>query len=229
MVDKIKDISSFDTTIDLIRINKIGGKINEYIQKLKNKYEFLIKPEIKKLTKDKIHKPAEIISKFEKLIFGQEKNINFLKENISKLRIRSSSYNELLKLCKDNAYKDMKDFIFKQYLNNIKNIDSIITLIVSLGKEDEENFLKELMKKCNFTKEEFYKSEENNRLDLLCELYKKNKLGKVKGDIQTTLKSIFEDLEHEEINKKALQTFFDNKEEVIKKRLKLIKLTMGNF
>ena len=54
MVDKIKDISSFDTTIDLIRINKIGGKINEYIQKLKNKYEFLIKPEIKKLTKDKI-------------------------------------------------------------------------------------------------------------------------------------------------------------------------------
>ena len=123
----------------------------------------------------------------------------------------------------------MKDFIFKQYLNNINNIDSIITLIISLGKEDEENFLKELMKKCNFTKEEFYKSEENNRLDLLCELYKKNKLGKVKGDIQTTLKSIFEDLEHEEINKKTLQTFFDNKEEVIKKRLELIKLTMGNF
>ena len=66
-------------------------------------------------------------------------------------------------------------------------------------------------------------------MDLLCELYKKNKLGKVKGDIQTTLKSIFEDLEHEEINKKTLQTFFDNKEEVIKKRLELKKLTMGNF
>ena len=77
MVDKIKDISSFDTTIDLIRINKIGGKINEYIQKLKNKDEFLIKLEIEKLTKDKIHKPAEIIAKFEKLIFGQEKHINF--------------------------------------------------------------------------------------------------------------------------------------------------------
>ena len=46
----------------------------------------------------------------------------------------------------------MKEFIFKQYLNNINNIDSIITLIISLEKEDEENFLKELMKKIQFYK-----------------------------------------------------------------------------
>ena len=46
MVWKIEDISSFDTVIDLIRIDKIGDKANEYIQKLKNKYETTIKPEL---------------------------------------------------------------------------------------------------------------------------------------------------------------------------------------
>jgi hypothetical protein len=229
MVNKIKEISSFDTTIDLIRIDKIGGKVKEYMQKLKNKYEILIKPELEKLTKDKLQKPVEIIAKFEKLIFEQENNIEFLRKNISKLRIRSSIYNELMKLCKDDTYKEMKDFIYKQYLNNIKNIDSIITLIDSLGEKDKSNFLKELMKKCKFTKDEFYSAEENNKLDLLCELYEKNKLGKITGDIETTLKDIFVDLEHEEINKKTLQKFFENKEEIIKKRLGLIKLTMGNF
>jgi hypothetical protein len=41
------------------------------MQKLKNKYEILIKPELEKLTKDKLQKPVEIIAKFEKLIFEQ--------------------------------------------------------------------------------------------------------------------------------------------------------------
>ena len=171
----------------------------------------------------------EIIAKFEKLIFEKEKNINFLRDNINKLKIHSSIYNELMKLCKEDEYKDMKDFIFKQYLNNIKNIGNIIILIDSLGQKDKENFLKELMKKCKFTKNEFYQSEENNRIDLLCALYENKKLEKISGDIETTLNYIIEDLEHEEINKKTLQEFFENKEEVIKKRLGLIKLKMGNF
>ena len=229
MVNKIKDISSFDTTMDLIRINKIGEKVSEYIQKLKNKFELLIKPELDNLAKDKLKRPVEIIAKFEKLIFEKEKNINFLRDNINKLKIHSSIYNELMKLCKEDEYKDMKDFIFKQYLNNIKNIGNIIILIDSLGQRDKENFLKELMKKCKFTKNEFYQSEENNRIDLLCALYENKKLEKISGDIETTLNYIIEDLEHEEINKKTLQEFFENKEEVIKKRLGLIKLKMGNF
>jgi hypothetical protein len=116
----------------------------------------------------------------------------------------------------------MKDFIFKQYLNNIKNVDSIIILIDSLGEKDKINFLKELMKKCKFTKDKFYKRKENNKINLLCSL--KNKLEKLSPEIETTLSEIFEDLENQEINKKKLEEFFENKEEVIKKRLELIKL-----
>ena len=202
MVNKIKDISSFDTTLDLIRVDKIGEKVTEYIQKLKNKYEILIKPEVEKLT-GKLKRPTEIIAKFEKLIFEQENNIDFLKDNITKLRFRYLIYNELIKICNDDKYKIMKDFIYKQYLNNINNIDSIIILIDSLGENDKDNFLKELMKKCKFTKDEFYKPEENNKINLLCAL--KNKLKKISPDIENTLTEIFKDLDQEEIHKKKLE------------------------
>ena len=229
MVNKIVDISSFDTVIDLIRIDKIGGKANEYIQKLKNKYERLLKFELESLTTNRIQKPAEIIAKFEKLIFEQEKNIEFLKEDISKLSIRFFIYNELMKLCKDDLYKDMKDFIFIQYINYTKNIENIISLIDSFGEKDKINFLKELMKKCKFTKDEFYKAEENNKINLLYLLYKKNKLEKISPEIETTLTEIFEDLDGGKIKKKKLEEFFENKEEVIKKRLELIKLNRYFF
>ena len=212
MVNKIKDISSFDTTIDLIRVDEIGKSVTEYIQKLKNKYEILIKQEVEKLSGNKLKRPTEIIAKFEKLIFEQENNIDFLKDNINKLRIRYLIYNELIKICNEDKYKIMKDFIYKQYLNNIKNIDSIIILIDSLGKKDKDNFLKELMKKCKFTKDEFYKPEENNKINLLCALYEKEKLTQVKGDISTILGQITTDIDKQEIEKKKLEEFFQNKE-----------------
>ena len=44
MVNKIKDISSFDTVMDLIRVDRIKNKVKEYLEKLKNKYELVIKP-----------------------------------------------------------------------------------------------------------------------------------------------------------------------------------------
>ena len=104
MVNKIKDISSFDTTIDLIRVDEIGKSVTEYIQKLKNKYEILIKQEVEKLSGNKLKRPTEIIAKFEKLIFEQENNID-LKDNINKLRIRYLIYNELIKICNEDKYK----------------------------------------------------------------------------------------------------------------------------
>ena len=144
MINKIKDISSFDTIIDLIRVDKIEEKAKEYLEKLKNKYELIVKPEIEKLSDDKLKRPVEIIAKFEKLIFEQENNKDFLENNINKLKICPLIYNQI---CKDDKYNVMKEFIYKQFLNNIKNIDSIIALIDSLEKKDKENFLEELMKK----------------------------------------------------------------------------------
>ena len=206
-MDILKDISSFDTIIDLIQINKCR-KVNEYIRKLKNKYEIIIKPEIEQISKDKLKKPVEIIAKFAKLIFEQEGDINFLLVDVNKLSIRYLIYNELIKLCKGDKYKIMKDYIFSRYLNNIKNIDNIIIFIDNLEKNDKEKFLKELMKKRKFAKDEFYKAEENDKINLLCALYENKKLERIPPEIETTLNEIFEDLDHEIINKKKIRRIF---------------------
>ena len=72
MVNKITDISSFDTVMDLISVGEIKEKIKEYLEKLKNKYELVVKTEIEKLSGDKVKKAQKIIAKFEKLIFDKK-------------------------------------------------------------------------------------------------------------------------------------------------------------
>ena len=224
MINKIKDLSSFDTVMNLIRIEKIQDKVKEYIEKLKNKYEIIIKSEIENLNAKKLKEPVEIIAKFVKLIFDIENNNNFLKEHIDKLMINFTIYNQLIIICNDDKYKDMKEFIYNKFLNNIEQIDSIITLIDSLKQKDKENFLKQIMKKCKFIKDEYYSTAENKKINLMCALYEKKKLTEVKGDIATVLAQITNDIDKLEIEKKKLDEFFQNKEEIIFKRLGLIKL-----
>ena len=229
MINKIKDLSSFDTVMNLIRIEKIQDKVKEYIEKLKNKYEIIIKSEIENLNAKKLKEPVEIIAKFVKLIFDIENNNNFLKEHIDKLMINFTIYNQLIIICNDDKYKDMKEFIYNKFLNNIEQIDSIITLIDSLKQKDKENFLKQIMKKCKFIKDEYYSTAENKKINLMCALYEKKKLTEVKGDIATVLAQITNDIDKLEIEKKKLDEFFQNKEEIIFKRLGLIKLVMEHF
>ena len=229
MVNKITDISSFDTVIDLIAVDKIKEKVDYYIEKLKNKYEKTVKTELKKLTDIKQKKSAEIIAKFEKLIFEQENNCNFLRNSISKLEMCPLIYIQLIIKCKDNKYRKMKEFIYQEFLNNINIIDSIISLIDSLESNDKNNFLKELMKKCRFTSDEFYSKKDNNKINLLYELYKNKKIQKISADIKSTLENIFKDIDEQEIDKNKLEEFFKNPEEVIKKRLELVKLYFDKF
>ena len=77
IVNKITNISSIDTTIDLIRVDRIKEKVNEYLEKLKDKYDRNIKNKINNLGKDIPEKPVEITTKFVKLIFDHEDNCNF--------------------------------------------------------------------------------------------------------------------------------------------------------
>jgi hypothetical protein len=177
-------------------------------------------------------KPVEIIDKFEKLIFEHEQdNCDFLEQKINKLKISYLVNNQLMRICKDDKYKKMKEFIFKIFLsnNNVKNVKSIIDLIDSLEKSDKDAFFKELMKKCKFKKDEFYSTEENNKINLLCELYKEKKLEKISGEIQTTLDEIIIDIDKGEIERKKIEEFLKNKEEIVKKRLGLIKIRFDGF
>ena len=227
--NKINDISSFGTVLELIRIDKIKEKVAEFIEKLKYKYELVFKPEFEKLKENRLKKPIEIIAKFEKLIFDHEDNTDFLEKNISKLKSCFLIYNRLMIICKGDKYKKMKDYIIKQYLENIENIDNIIALIDSLEKNDKENFLKELFTKCEFTRDEFYSTEDNKKINLLYALYDHKKIKKVSGNIETILNEITNDIDKEEIERKKIEEFFCNSEKVIKRRLELIKLVFNNF
>ena len=234
MISKIKSISNFGTVLELINIKKIS-KVNEFYNLLKDKYENVIKIQIDSLTGEQLDEAIKIISKFVDIIFLHEKNCNFIEQKINKLdkNISHLIYNELIKRCKGEIYKPMKELIYQKFLNKLDNIDNIIILIDSLGKQDKKIFLEELMKKCLFTKEEFYSNCENSKIFLLCELNEKEKLQLTDedinyGDIERIITQIRKDLEGE-IGIKKLEEFLDIKKDTLLKRLGLLKLILRDF
>ena len=154
-------------------------------------------------------------------------------------------------------FKDLKNYIFDEFVKKIEsndNIDNIIKLIDCIeGKQNvkdsneqtEENnkkknervdilneFLKKLIEKNLFTKEEFFSSKPNIKISLLSALYEK---GKIKPNdeeyyekIIKLLQEIRGDIEGK-IKKKKLEEFLKVNESLIHKRLSLIKLILEGF
>ena len=138
----------------------------------------------------------------------------------------------------------MKEYIYDIFLNKLDDIDNIIKLIDSLSKEDRKDFLVELMKKWEFTKEEFYSNFENKKIKLLCCLNEKGKLKFEYNDkIVIILDDIRNDLETGSILKKQLEKFLilnknnkkleikkeEEEEKIIIQKLDLIKLILVNY
>ena len=88
------------------------------------------------------------------------------------------------------------------------------------------------MKRCNFTKEEFYSNIENEKIALLCELNEKGKLKNIceenLNDIEKTIDKVHKDLEGE-IQIKKLEEFLRNKDKQVIKRLGLINIILPDF
>ena len=49
IINKVTNISSFDTIMYLIRVDKIKENVNDYIHKLKDKFEIITKNEIERI------------------------------------------------------------------------------------------------------------------------------------------------------------------------------------
>ena len=217
ILSKIEDISTFGTIMELITVNRLEKKRKDYYNLLKEKYELIIKNQIKKLEGKELDEAVKILSEFISRIFLEEGNNDFLEERIGQLddKVKSLIYNELMKKYNDKKYEKMKQYIFFIFLNKLDDIDNIIKLIDSLSIDDRQEFLRELMKKCEFEKEEFYSNSENKKIKLLCYLNDKGKLDiKYNDKIETILDDIRNDLgEALLISKKKLEVFLNLKEE----------------
>ena len=206
----------------VINIEFIQKRKNVYYNLLKEKYELIIKNKTKSLEGEELNKAVKILSKFISRIFLEEDNIIFLDEKISKLddKIKSLIYKELIETYNDKKYEKMKQYIYDIFLNKLDDIDNIIKFMDNLKDEHKKEFLEKLMKKCEFTKEEFYSNSENKKIKLLYYLNEKGKLEiGYNYKIENTLDDIRNDLKIEKssINKKKLEQFLslNNEEEEI--------------
>ena len=165
----------------------------------------------------------------------ENKNLNFIKRSkLNKITVvyekdkgKIKSFGE--KFIENNKGKG---YIYQKFLNELENINDIIKLPDDLENEDKKEFFRELMENCQFTKEEFYSNNKNEKIELLCELNDKGRL-KIDeenfiGNIEQTLRQIFKDLEGD-ITIKNLEEFLGNEEKQAIKRLKLINIIMNDF
>ena len=248
IISKINSTNKFGIIMDLINIDSIrdrsegdnrNKKDKEYFYLLKQKYEQIIKKEIETLKDAKLKDAIKIVAKFIILLFNnddQKKTIEFLKNSIDKeKRISPLVYTELMINCQDDKYELMKDYIYKKFASNLLNINDIIKLIDSLTVTENKNkFLKELMEKCKFYKEEFYSNSSNNKIEILCELFEKGKINSLNREninfniIEEELDKIKKELDGD-ITKQELEEFLQNDEKVVIKRLKLISYIMEGY
>ena len=121
----------------------------------------------------------------------------------------------------------MKQYIYDIFLNKLDDNDNITKLIDSLPKEDKKEFLVELMKKCEFTKEEFYSNSKNKKINLLCYLNEKGKLEiNYNNKIEDALDDIRNVLETGSILKEIRNINDEEERKVIIQKLGLIKLVL---
>ena len=144
IISKIKNISNFDTVIEIININLIPDNITQYYNLLKDKYDNIIKKYIESLKiEDELNEAIKILCKFISKIFLYEKNCDILEERINKLdnKIKLLIYYELIKTYNDEEFKIMKEYIYNLFLKDLGNFENIIQLIYILSNEDKKQFL----------------------------------------------------------------------------------------
>ena len=228
MISKIQNIFNFGTILELLDITKIS-KVNDYLSLLKKKYEDIIKKDKKSLSINHLKEEAKIIANFFDLIYKYEGNFKFIEKKIKELNTMTASltYYELLKKCKDNKHKKMKEFIYQKL-----EVDIIINLIDNLKGKEKSKFFYEIMNRCKFSKEDFFENNQNKKIELLYDL---NETGKLKisaeenffGDIEPLLSEILDDIDNK-LSIEKLEIFLSDKKIVIKK-LGLMKIILRYF
>ena len=156
----------------------------------------------------------------------------------------------------------MKEYIFNEFIKKLESLDDINNIINLLNcleekykskeedegnKEDEnlkkddkkkekeviiEEFLKKLMEKYLFTKEEFFSNSPNLNISLLYKLYKSGKIQNNEEEYYHNIVELLENIRKEiegNLQKRKLDEFLKNDESEIIQRLSLINIILDTF
>ena len=176
ITSKIVDIQTFGNIIKLIDETKIKEeKQKDYFRILEDKYKLLVKSDIKSIKDDnELTKAIKIIAEFVSKVFLFTKDNRFLDKEINALddNIKSLIYIELITSYNEQKYESQKNKIYEIYLDKMdtkKGREDIIQLVKKLNSNDRKYFIYEkLLEKCQFTKEEFFSNQENDKIQTLC-------------------------------------------------------------
>ena len=196
ITSKIEDIQTFGNIIKLINVNNIKeDKQKDYFRILEEKYKLIVKNDIKLINDDKeLGKAIKIIAGFVSKVFLFYNDNRFLEKEINALddKIKSLIYIELITSYNEEKYKEQKNKIYEIYLDKMdtkEGRNEIIKLVKKLNNNDRKFFIYEkLLEKCQFTKEEFFSNQENEKIQTLCllntELIKESQKDDEKKEIQ---------------------------------------------
>ena len=101
------------------------------------------------------------------------KDNRFLEKHINTLdnKMKSLIYIELITLYNEEKFKKQKNKIYEIYLDKIdtkEGREDIIKLVQKLKDNDRKYFIYEkLLEKCQFTKEDFFSNQQNDKIQIL--------------------------------------------------------------
>ena len=254
ITEKIVNIQTFGNIIKLITVEEIKKeKQKDYFRLLENKYRLIVKNDIKSIKNEKeLENAIKIIAEFVAKVFEFYNDNNFLDKEIAKNytmdeKIKSLIFIELITEYNQEKYKNQKDKIHEIYLEKIntkEGRENIIKLIQKLNGDDKNNFIYEkFLKKCEFSKEEFFSNQINYKIQALCLLNKELKRESQEEDnkkdkenskkkfednisenksaksLVKTLNKVYLDLENGLITKKDLEKFLNIKIEKYMKKV----------
>ena len=224
--NKIKKLNDFNIILKLIDVDALESDKTDYLRQLKNKFNLAIKD--RELTENNISL-IKILADLTSFICLNEKNIDFLKNYISKSnkineKIKHKIYMELIKFCNKSKNEEMKKFIISIYYGalNSENLIELINFLENLTEEDSDNFIQNIDNKYVIIEKEFYSSGKNLNIELFNMIKQKLKIKDdnkfIKNNI-TTLEKIAKDIYNKEIKFESLKNFCkeENKEIVLEK------------
>ena len=163
--DKIKKIQDFDSILKLVNEKNLEEKqkIN-YLNLLKRIYNSLIQ-EKKLYENEGLEKNIKVLSNLTNFLYINEKNLEFLKQNIGALetKIKNKIYIELIHICNEQQYNKMKEFIEAQFLNslNLEHLNEFNDFIKNLKNVDYDNLLTQINEKYLIDDSAFFSSEKD--------------------------------------------------------------------